>query len=809
MKNLITTIFLLLLSASLHCELPFEIERYGTDYIGIAKNDKTVLLYGKYGIITYTHDAGQNWRQVCIGDDYDVLKVISVWNVFYALTTNSVFVSHDDGETWERHEILGENPWLDFSTDGNNFYLISKTELYKVGKELKDKELLFQFENFISLTEIARLGKYLFIVDAGIAIYRYDTETNQIDDTIYVGSGTQPIERLKVEGSTLYALLRSEHSASYEDKFNVVRHSVLKSTDLGKSWETVTRDLPVTKDFIVEGKYVATLSPKVNTSFNVVATSYVVADTTGLVREEVVFDTSNVFIPYFGIVDNVFNDFYITCIERINDNVIIAEGVQKSIMLSVDNGKTWNVVSYFRPLYKPFIFPFADRFMPIGNDTLIIFSDLWPFVFYSFDGGATFKSLSVARALELVNIGLNDFGTFIGRDGKFGWVVVEKEKKYKLTGNLILVYSKDWGRTFERQYISLNSVPSFSKDSVIFILFTSAKYFNEIGRISIPFEIYQDNQQNLIGHLIIDEDCNFVDTIFSPYLLTANPFRLLGFWDERNIYTVITDSQNTIILRTVDFGRNWIAFDTIPRVGYKKSDTDFMNFTLEKILGNGLYVIRMQVPGKGFLVLYDSKKKTFDSLETPFYYGLYYWGNMVFVVSQDKVIIVPDITKGLVGYYETDFPEKFQRKQKYELLDILERGGKDFLIVGKIYGDLLSDNYEINLCKIRKRGGISSVVEMKDEENPYLFVLPLYPNPAKDFVVLPFFWEPGYSVDDVKISIYDINGNLCTNYIKSYSPTSANAGAIRVECGNFPEGIYFLSAKIFDRNYIMPFLKIK
>jgi hypothetical protein len=66
--------------------LEFVPERMNTDYNGTFISGDNILCYGNHGIITYSTDMGDTWKDIHVGDKYDILKIRENDNKLYAVT---------------------------------------------------------------------------------------------------------------------------------------------------------------------------------------------------------------------------------------------------------------------------------------------------------------------------------------------------------------------------------------------------------------------------------------------------------------------------------------------------------------------------------------------------------------------------------------------------------------------------------------------------------------------------------------------------------------------------------------------------
>lgn len=160
------------------------------------------------------------------------------------------------------------------------------------------------------------------------------------------------VANIKVNGSVLYVLVANGLSSHFAAEYFDIRHLVIKSTDYGATWEEVTRDLPITKDFLIEKDgSVATLAPLYFTEKNPYFGVSFVRTKREWFSKYIQKDTTGVWFPiwfpysYFESPTSRFK-YRINKIVRIQDNLIVAVGRDKIILISKDNGSRWEMKSF-------------------------------------------------------------------------------------------------------------------------------------------------------------------------------------------------------------------------------------------------------------------------------------------------------------------------------------------------------------------------------------------------------------------------------------------------------------------------------
>lgn len=138
MKNFVYLLRMILSCNVLYSNLPFQIERLGTDYNGVIEINNRIIVYGDYGVLTYSDDFGDIWKQINLGEFNNILKIIKddEGNLF-ALTPKSILISKDNGNNWTQKIILESQIMIDFALGNNAIYFITENRIGVIDKNLK------------------------------------------------------------------------------------------------------------------------------------------------------------------------------------------------------------------------------------------------------------------------------------------------------------------------------------------------------------------------------------------------------------------------------------------------------------------------------------------------------------------------------------------------------------------------------------------------------------------------------------------------------------------------------------------------
>ncbi|MFA7327515.1 MAG: T9SS type A sorting domain-containing protein [Candidatus Kapaibacterium sp.] len=98
--------------------------------------DENFLLYGNFGGVLRTSDAGTSWDQKFSGTHNDILSIQKLESNLYGITRNGEFiVSTDNGSKWEINKISNQF-FSDFYIDGNSFYISQFTDSIMYSNDL-------------------------------------------------------------------------------------------------------------------------------------------------------------------------------------------------------------------------------------------------------------------------------------------------------------------------------------------------------------------------------------------------------------------------------------------------------------------------------------------------------------------------------------------------------------------------------------------------------------------------------------------------------------------------------------------------
>lgn len=805
-------------NASSNGKLPFRLERINTDYNGIIYNGNNILAYGNYGVITYSLDKGENWKQISLGDKLDILKIITIEDVFYALTPYSLLKSSDDGLNWTQKTLFDYPNLKDFAFDGKFFYLISENSILRIDSSLNGElETIFQFE-LSSLSEIVYLQNHLFCIENKYYIYRINLETNEVQTidlhqiVLKNVKTVRDISHLKVFGANLYLLCENvnQNNPQYTkpgDADQNIRHYLLKSEDLGQNWNIVTRNIRLTKEYQIIKDTVYFITHKGildTTTFKYYYTiRYFKIDADGNEEEINKDEMLDKRIPAFtGEVPDhsIPNTFQVSMFIHLGDEKIIAVGPSKTILVSKNNGEDWELISYFKSI--------SDREQEVkflGIDTILVLTNIRPFYFISFNRGATF--LPPNRYVE--NFPEKSDNIIAWNDGTFGFVerkVFSHDEKindsmyqriYDST-HYYMYYSTDFGKSFTKKVFYRSHI--IVNDSVSFDIVDSKVTGNKVLLVFGWFKAKKSDTTFDSYFYFFDKSFNVVDSIVQVKVQYYSALSLL-FED-----TISFRFISPFIYKSKDFGKNW---DTIP-TALKDENSLKLHHKDYLLIQNEVY----NGPGKETYKLYifNLKNSTFDSIVTlPLPMEFFVHNDTIFAqnFSNDKLYFFPDGIENMKNYDSIEISELLNNNPRLINFYISNDNNVYSLILKEVGSSFLNRLYELNIAKVgygeTKYLSIEPEIEKigLDSYNSLPF-----PMPVRDNFTIFLYWD-SFQAREVKVEIYDIYGNKYLGTKAKIELLSSNSGLLEVDCSGLANGVYTIILHQASKAFAISFIVVK
>ncbi|ROL55660.1 T9SS C-terminal target domain-containing protein [Bacteroidetes/Chlorobi group bacterium Naka2016] len=782
----------------LFSQVPFTVERIGTDYNGVIEANGRIIAYGNNGVLTFSDDFGEHWRQINLGEFIDILKIIKdESNTLYALTRNAILVSKDKGNFWVQKNITSDSDLIDVAIKDNLIYAISPNKIFMIDKEFNSEPGIFlEFDNFTYFSKSEIIGNYLFVVESDFNIFRIQINTKKVDTidirTKYNFGGLyKSIANIKINSNALYILVENgNNQIPTEFDYTNKRHLILKSTDLGNTWEFVTSNIPITKDFDIDyDGSIFTLAPILLTQDNLryFSVSFV-KDKDTTFQEHIQTDSSGIWFPYFTAEgDGIQTKYAFSSIRKIND-IIIAVGNYKTILLSKDGGENWKMVSFFRPLFNSAA-EFYD--LIIKADTFVVLTDQGPNCFVSTDAGATFVPISRQHWIELArNFSLQRMPLAFP-NGNFAFVGWKITSKGKLTDTLVAKVSKNFGKTF-----STLEYPIGTKiiNDTISALFKYKFFINDKNRLLFSFILYRGSGPKWI-FCFFDTDFNLVDTILIyDYYYYFQPY---------GGGIIILDSSG--IHFSSDLGKSKSLLSILPKKRFFKNYNDYLSYSLLGIFRNKALILESS-PSNYKLLSYDIVENYYDSIPMPNYiYSTFIMNDTVFITTDDTVYIFPYFETNLKYFLALPITQIISDGLNF-LSAIRRENGSYLLALTKRISSGFSSVNQLNFATISHKNNYLKIEPEVDKNFVYLFAYPPFPNPVHNYLHLKVYWDSDFGKDNISISIYNIKGEKINSSLVNFIPENSFNGLIEIDCSVLPSGIYIVTISLENRTIAMPFV---
>jgi hypothetical protein len=494
----------------------------------------------------------------------------------------------------------------------------------------------------------------------------------------------------------------------------------------------------------------------------------------------------------------------------VTDSVIIAVSMNKTLLISKNKGRNWELVSYFP-------YPLSQMFVQ-GKY-------LWGLrqrsIFRSSDFGVTWLPQKVdslfIKCLSSINFSVL---VFFDKSGK-GFVVNNIEFHYPDSSkNFDILFSYDFGESYrggmnDNLYslqFSAGGYPPLEllKFKNSFVVNTVA--WNNIFKRKTPFSSvsFYDTNFNQVWWR------GFNDTILYKTFLTDNSDTLYGVF----VKATVSDTA-FFFVKDVSY---WIGYTTNGYFWTKLFDLDINEF-YQGMLGstsNGFICYRDNVyesSGREIKILFINVKERKTSLILNKYFTkeepesklaqilvLSYIYNKIFYADYiDSVVYVYDFTETNPGWKRTNAFDEILNKFNYNC-DI----GNLISATDSIFYLNLTKNYFAK-ATIKKEG--ASKVEDSSAEGGLvlnkLFVqtLPPFPQPASSFVKAKIYIEGFREIEPEHFELCDISGNALTNAIKtSVDKLSPFLFEAIFDVSGLPNGIYFVRYTKTEESFSFPIM---
>ncbi len=755
---LFSTIFLIFSFASSKAELlEGKVEYFPvlSNFNGSAYNGKVILVYGDAGIIVKSVDGGKNWKQIVINDSFSIIGMVSIGKNFYGITSKKYMIfSNDDGETWTTKEL------------GNSI------QFYKI---LAKDTILF------CLTD-----SKIILLDGNLNIkkeYDYSTDTASYDMTILnniiaysAGKGKLGLIDISNDNSRIL------NFSDYGICSSCPAPSVLMSDDSNIYFYLQTSGLYRYK--IQNDSIEFILNPESNILTNYGNQIYLlysfslydrVIDSLRFYRIDV---TNKQAIRIYSKFDRYIKGTKIKNFMLISEDTIIAVGKDKLILMSYDDGKNFEVVSFCKILSSIPVFIFDRLNAKIANPMLLWISTT--------DGGVTWKPPKNWNEMFIEIDGFYDpanyGGTAYFKDKMHGMAYGENsfgETPYNLA------YTNDGGDSIALKYEKMiYGGSSYSLITDISNNFVATTNYYILNKNYIIINSFSDSME-LTGRTV------FADSSF--------------FWIQNindTLYAFGRDFKDTnkfFIAFSIDTGKVW------QNVYSFKLEGDFERISNISYRDGNLFISYLiptsDTTGKMILLCYNFSKRTLLKIlekdATEFsginaivkimdtYYIVYYYFGTTFGL-------------GLLANknFEAD-PTNWEKLsfvgERYSITNIVSSKG-DSLYAISAYDSLLKRQ----TLFFAKEKQTSPVIETPTiEESPSLYISRPIPNPARNSTTMRIYYDSRFDIERADFRAYNMMGMQVAGK-EAFTLTRLNyySSDLSWNFAGLPSGVYLVVVRL-------------
>ncbi|MBK9250166.1 MAG: hypothetical protein IPM69_19175 [Ignavibacteria bacterium] len=830
MNKITTTIAFFLVVISLHAQQsPFKVERMITDFWGVTFNGENILCYGDYGIITYSLNSGKTWQQVNIGDKFDILKIAAVGKDFFGATRSSLIKSTTNGLSWVNKEVFVMPSIIDVAIFKESIYVLTQSGVYVADFNLNiTSEPLIALDSSAEYSELAADGSDMYIIYNKKNIIHYSFTSKQYDTTNIIQVAAPScvnctnLSTLRLSGKTTYISINFVVNGPYKDS----SQSIAQSDNQGKTWESITGSIITNGCYTIDNDKFYVINPtSISSSDNpLLGISYFTFDTSkyvGTSKDYSVINqdsTTGRMIYYSNNNPTKFNE-----IIRINGDTLIAVGNKKMIIMSANNGKTWDMKSYYNGNFSE-----TDYSSFQGNGVIYIIND--QICYSTTNDGVTWLPQKYAYYPQFKGIGNSVHNYYFNSTGK-GFIKLATRN----TSDTNILVTNDYGNTFTLQFsdsITKSQIdnqlrPRFpnairSENTLLYIVSRGVKdaqgvlsYYNVVLRYDTNFRI--------IDTVIID--CK---VIISMAITKDSGIICLALNSKGNNKTDVSGNMNDYsykyyLLRSTDNGKSWDSveidvpiYQTLTQSGtsdiYYYLNGVNSNFTAQKgpYIFYPTYSKLYTKAGFNIIYRYNYVDNVFDSLFIPAqsngkpntFFG--FDDRMYLATNSNNLLYTKDIQARTPVWDSVKGGDVFSKWDGYDASiplinkDILfssymNSDTSGYLLLGTSQDGIAGINFRSNPTKLLKISGVNNVEESKIEvEKAYLWNFNPYPIPGRNLIRTPIFWNRYYSIDKATFDVYNMFGiplqssNITIYKIQDYS------GILNWDCSDVPPGVYVI-----------------
>ncbi len=732
----------------------FDAERLNIDFYGVCGNSNVIIAYGSGGVILISSDKGQNWSQRKIFDDsVSIKKIIPFKDGFIGLTYSQIVFSLDkEAGSMQSKPADKYSPQFDLTSDGNTIYCLSNSYIYEMNDDLE----IIKAEKIQVIPKpnsIQYFKDKLYISTDSCLIYSYNIKDNYSFSEHNISLYGPSAYSFRNGGDNLYAVMGGK---------------IYKTSD-GKTWELM-QNLGGSSSYAVRNDDIIILNIIYENPDKPRKLECYSVD-----KEKVLTKIGQNTDGRFAIYNKLSHEF-------IDDSVIVAAGPLKTIFVSADRGRNWQLKSNLN-IYRE-----TDIGKIITLDENVFYYAAENKIYRTSNSGATWLPQiftdTLTRYFRYSNI------LHLGHTGK-GFVCTSKLVTYKDSAkDMNILYTVDSGNTFRYRYIHELKYGDPLMQSPVLAIPGGYRLFLS------PTVIINQMQSTLL--LDLDSDFNlkryfYLDSIKILDFVDHGSGQITAFAEENRYPTGYDkfDSTKYWLMNSKDYGDTWEKQFQCKIDSVKK-------------------LIVADWKGDNLLVFYDTG--FFDTLTLKFYDGRKYFYNLdltdnsVYPIYSDttnlnKIEFVLN-NKVYLKNYRGELLCFSNINSKIPSIDTFYLPINDYKVIWDylipkggdfIFARILTKDNNLMLYKIRRNEQLT-VEENESETDSYIYARNPWPMPAANIVRVMVFELSDKDITTANISIYDYLGNKVSNGSEvERTAHSFYQGEIAWDCSSVAPGVYFIN----------------
>lgn len=817
-------------------ELPFRAERMITDFSGVVSNGKNVLCYGDYGIITYSIDLCKTFKQLNIGDKYNIKGIKTIGDDFIGFTDNALIKSTTNGLTWEVKEQFGVSRIIDLVVHNNTPYLLTPSGIYTSDINLKlSPEPILQLDSTKEYNGLQTDGTDTYFIYSKKFLIHYSTVTNSFDTTDVIKvtepscGNCQNISNLKLQGNTLYLMINAPYNGLVVDS----TQKILKYDIKGKTWKTMIQSVHdgcysiINNDLCFYETRQATPSKE-----SLLATEFFKIDTSKQIwnsKEASIINYKDTIadrmIYYSGSYP-----FKFTGMTSVTADVLIAVGINKAISVSYNGGITWEVKSFLYTFYEGddnVTFPSKDLGYIVGSTQY----------FRTLDGGITWLPQKFSYFSKLRNSAPNRYYFNSTGQGYLKNITID-------SSDTNIIVTNNYGDNYTFLYSDSLSHYTYENNSHFNYQFRKAL---DCGDYILNLGYFGKSNFNIL--LRYDKNFHLIDTshIMAKNILAMNVTKDMNIFclcynysGENNPDSIGKTKDYTYsyyILKSTDQGKTWDSLPIAVPI-YQTLDKNYLgNYFYNNIMNFGykhygfMYGNYIFYPsdspsnnksGYNLLYRYDYVNSVFDSVKIPTQINfnkntLFHFDSKFYVVSNsNNLFLTKDIGAKVPVWdslrcdsiffnwdgFNSYIP--FDRQDAILSSHIFD-DTSGILAIGKSSNGTFGKKFKFNFAKLSRNSSVNSVQEPKPGVGSVsLKNFEPYPLPGSTVIQSQIVWNQQLSIEDATIKVFDAAGREIKSNSIRINKIKDTEGILEWDCTGVLSGVYTLQISLGGESISIP-----